>query len=107
MRVNHFQIEELSMSTPMTINAVVATAILCGALSTGPAHAADKEKCYGIVKAGKNDCQTKANGCAGHATTDNQNDAWIYLPAGTCEKIVGAKAFGGDGGGIGYDRKGS
>ncbi len=95
------------MSKPMTINAVVATAILCSALSTGSAHAADKEKCYGIVKAGKNDCQTKANGCAGHATTDNQNDAWIYLPAGTCGKIVGAKSFGGDGGGIGYDRKGS
>jgi uncharacterized membrane protein len=47
------------------------------------------EKCYGIVKAGKNDCQTNTHACAGTATKDGQKDAWIYLPKGTCEKIVG------------------
>jgi uncharacterized membrane protein len=47
------------------------------------------EKCYGIVKAGKNDCQTNSNACAGTAKKDGQKDAWIYLPKGTCEKIVG------------------
>jgi uncharacterized membrane protein len=56
-----------------------------------PAHAeAPKmEKCYGVVKAGKNDCQTSASACAGTATKDNQKDAWLYLPKGTCEKISG------------------
>ncbi|MCB1716495.1 MAG: DUF2282 domain-containing protein [Candidatus Competibacteraceae bacterium] len=55
------------------------------------AHADDKpEKCYGIVKAGSNDCQTSASSCAGTATHDAQADAWIYLPKGSCEKIVGA-----------------
>ena len=48
------------------------------------------EKCYGVVKAGKNDCQTAMSSCAGTSKRDNQGDAWIYVPAGTCERIVGA-----------------
>ena len=48
------------------------------------------EKCFGIAKAGKNDCQTAATACAGTSKKDNQADAWIYVPKGTCEKIVGA-----------------
>lgn len=47
------------------------------------------EKCYGIVKAGMNDCQTAAASCAGSAKTDNQKDAYLLLPEGTCKKIVG------------------
>jgi uncharacterized membrane protein len=47
------------------------------------------EKYYGIVKAGKNDCQTSTHACAGTAKKDGQKDAWIYLPKGSCEKIVG------------------
>jgi uncharacterized membrane protein len=47
------------------------------------------EKCYGIVKAGKNDCQTSNSSCAGTSRRDNQADAWIYVPAGSCERIVG------------------
>jgi uncharacterized membrane protein len=48
------------------------------------------EKCYGIAKAGKNDCQTNNSACAGTSTKDRQADAWIYVPRGTCEKIVDA-----------------
>ena len=47
------------------------------------------EKCYSIVKAGKNDCQTASSACASTSKNDNQGDAWIYVPAGTCERIVG------------------
>ncbi len=46
------------------------------------------EKCYGVVKAGKNDCQTSAHACAGQASKDGQGDSWVYVPKGTCEKIV-------------------
>jgi uncharacterized membrane protein len=52
-----------------------------------PAFAA--EKCYGVVKAGKNDCQTATHACAGTSTQDSQKDAWVYTPKGTCERIVG------------------
>jgi uncharacterized membrane protein len=47
------------------------------------------EKCYGIVKSGKNDCATATSSCAGTAKRDNQPDSWVYVPTGTCDKIVG------------------
>jgi len=53
------------------------------------ANAADMEKCYGVAKAGKNDCQTATSACAGTSKKDGQTDAWLFLPKGTCEKIVG------------------
>ncbi len=53
------------------------------------------EKCYGVVKAGKNDCQTNTSSCAGTSKKDSQNDAWISVPKGICEKIVGGKTTSG------------
>jgi uncharacterized membrane protein len=47
------------------------------------------EKCYGVAKAGKNDCQTSNTSCAGTSRRDAQGDAWLYVPAGTCERLVG------------------
>jgi len=49
----------------------------------------EAEKCYGVSKAGKNDCQTANSSCAGTSKKDNQGDAWIYTPAGTCDRLVG------------------
>ena len=48
------------------------------------------EKCYGVAKAGVNDCFTANNSCAGTSRQDAQKDAWIYIPKGTCLKLVGA-----------------
>ena len=48
------------------------------------------EKCYGIVKAGQNDCQTSNSACAGTSEIDAKPTAFIALPKGTCVKIVGA-----------------
>jgi len=53
------------------------------------------EKCYGIAKAGKNDCQTAKSSCAGTSKADKQADAWIAVPKGTCDKIVGGKLSAG------------
>jgi len=75
-------------------NVMITTAIgslfALGSLGATAAEKAPVEKCYGVVKAGKNDCQTAVSACAGTATKDSQKDAWIYLPKGSCEKIVGA-----------------
>ena len=49
----------------------------------------DYEKCYGAARAGKNDCFTVRNSCAGTSPQNGQKDARIYSPKGTCEKIVG------------------
>jgi uncharacterized membrane protein len=49
------------------------------------------EKCYGIAKAGKNDCaSTGSNSCAGTAKADGDPRAWIFVPEGYCERIVDA-----------------
>ncbi|MEQ9121273.1 MAG: DUF2282 domain-containing protein [Alphaproteobacteria bacterium] len=57
----------------------------------GAALAADDkmEKCYGVVKAGKNDCQTATSSCAGTSKVDGQKDAWLLVPAGLCERLAG------------------
>jgi len=51
------------------------------------------EKCYGIAKAGLNDCQTATHSCAGTATKDNDGASWIYVPAGDCAKITGGSTM--------------
>lgn len=60
-----------------------------GALAATSAPEENQEKCYGIVKAGMNDCSTAKSSCAGSSTSDNQKDAFLILPKGLCEKIVG------------------
>ncbi|EGJ34221.1 MULTISPECIES: DUF2282 domain-containing protein [Moorena] len=47
------------------------------------------EKCAGIVKAGRNDCGTSKHDCSAQATVDSDPEEWIYVPEGTCDKIVG------------------
>lgn len=49
------------------------------------------EKCAGISKTGKNDCGALdgKHACANQATFDNDDQEWIYVPVGTCEKITG------------------
>lgn len=78
----------------VVINTVVASILALGTLTaTGASSAADAqdmEKCYGIAKAGKNDCATGSAGCAGSSKKDSQGDSFLLLPKGTCEKIVGA-----------------
>jgi len=47
------------------------------------------EKCYGITKAGQNDCGTARHSCAGKATRDRDPEDWKMVPKGTCEKAGG------------------
>ena len=73
------------------LSLILGTAI-AGLIATGTTIAADKpkmEKCFGVAKAGKNDCQTSKSACAGTSTKDGQKDAWLYVPKGTCDKLVG------------------
>ena len=84
------------MKTPtLLIASAVAAALTMPYASLTHAGPAPKpkfesEKCFGIAKAGKNDCQTANSSCAGTSKRDNQGDAWLYMPAGSCDKIVGA-----------------
>jgi uncharacterized membrane protein len=49
------------------------------------------DRCAGIAKAGKNDCGTATASCAGTSKVDGDKNAWIAVPKGTCEKIVGGQ----------------
>ncbi|WP_210414170.1 DUF2282 domain-containing protein [Luteithermobacter gelatinilyticus] len=77
-------------TTSALLISAMATAVSLTA-APGGALAGDKavEKCYGVAKAGKNDCATATSSCAGTSKVDGQKDAWIYVPEGTCSKLVG------------------
>ncbi len=47
----------------------------------------NKVQCAGVVKAGLNDCASAEHACAGLNTDDGYQSDWLWLPAGTCEKI--------------------
>ena len=66
------------------------TAAAATAVTTTTASAAGSEKCYGVAKAGKNDCAAGAGtSCAGTSTVDRQGNAWMLVLKGSCEKIDG------------------
>ncbi|MCW7554886.1 DUF2282 domain-containing protein [Endozoicomonas gorgoniicola] len=70
--------------------AVTSLVALAGtALTTSNVLAAEKEKCYGVAKAGKNDCATKTTSCAGSSKTDSQKDAFLMVPKGLCDRLTG------------------
>ena len=72
-------------STNLTLAAAVAAAALMSAGAQAQTANADKEKCYGISMAGKNDCAaTGNNSCSGQAKMDYDTKAWKYVAKGTC-----------------------
>lgn len=79
------------MAAAALLGAAALPTLFATEAQSGPAAKPDFkfEKCYGVVKAGSNDCQTATSSCAGTSKRDGQADAWIYLPAGTCGKIAG------------------
>ncbi|OBU16063.1 hypothetical protein AYY19_16265 [Photobacterium aquimaris] len=72
-------------------SAMTGLIALAGTLASTSAVAADmgKEKCYGVSKAGKNDCATKTSSCAGSAKEDAQKDAFVVVPKGLCDRLHG------------------
>ena len=74
-----------------TAAAVLAAPVYFTSAQADPAPAPKfkAEKCYGIAKAGGNDCQTMSSSCAGTAKRDRQPDAWLYVPEGLCGKLAG------------------
>jgi uncharacterized membrane protein len=70
------------------IVAALAMPAMSDAAGPAPKPKFEAEKCYGVAKAGKNDCQTANSSCAGTSKRDKQKDAWIYVPAGGCDKLV-------------------
>jgi uncharacterized membrane protein len=81
------------ISSRVIVASAVAAALALPLAASGQGGPAPKpkfeaEKCYGVSKAGKNDCQTANSSCAGTSKRDGQGDAWLYMPKGSCERLV-------------------
>ncbi|MEM6602975.1 MAG: DUF2282 domain-containing protein [Pseudomonadota bacterium] len=78
------------MSVQKIVKAAALTAVATSLLAAPAQADVAKEKCYGVSKAGKNDCASGKNSCAGSAKVDSQGDAFIVLPKGICERLAGS-----------------
>ena len=83
------------MNQRQLVSSALATVLAMG-LGTASAHADEpsKEKCYGIAKAGQNDCANLGgtHSCAGQAKVDNAPSEWKYVAKGTCKDLKGLSA---------------
>jgi len=79
----------------LALAAAVGSLVSMGVTSTAFAgEKADKEKCYGVARAGKNDCAANGHSCAGQSKVDNDPTEWKYVPKGECEKMGGTTSAG-------------
>ena len=80
------------MKTKTALISTAVTSLIALGMVSMSAQAADEagtEKCFGVAKAGKNDCAANGHACAGQSKTNSDKKEWIKVPAGTCDRIVG------------------
>jgi uncharacterized membrane protein len=89
------------MKKNIALQSAIAGVVALGFLATGTPSMADGkmkmegEKCYGVAKAGMNDCKSGIHGCKGKAEKDNDKKSFIVVPHGTCAKIAGGSTHEG------------
>ena len=84
-----YSIKTIALST---IFGAAALAVAGTSAAADQSKSMDKpgtEHCYGIAKAGKNDCASAAHACAGQATKDMGKGEFVAVPVGVCAKIAG------------------
>lgn len=83
------------MKSSQLVSSAVAAALALGLVGQVAAQdKAAKEKCFGIAKAGENDCAnlSGSHSCAGQAKTDMSVDEWKFVAKGTCKSMSGLSA---------------
>jgi len=77
--------------TQRAMIAATAAAVMSLSMMAVPAAAQEKEKCFGIAKAGQNDCASVsgAHSCAGQSKADMDKMEWKYVAKGTCAGMKG------------------
>ncbi len=70
------------------VSGLVALAQVALRAEPAPTPKFDAEKCYGVTKAGKNDCAANGHACQGQSKAEANGKEWVYVPKGTCERIV-------------------
>jgi uncharacterized membrane protein len=79
----------------LIVSSALASVFALGLVeSAAAAEPAGKEKCFGIAKAGQNDCANLSgtHSCAGQAKASGVADDWKYVAKGTCKKLGGMTA---------------
>ncbi len=74
--------------------AATAAAVMSMSMISAPVAAQEREKCYGIAKAGQNDCAniSGSHSCAGQSKVDMDKSEWKYVAKGTCKTLKGLSA---------------
>ena len=79
-------------------NIILSSAAIAALIATAGNEAEAKkkhkfEKCYGVAKAGQNDCGDKLgiHSCAGQSKKDSDPNEWILVPKGLCERLTGGE----------------
>ena len=84
------------MNHRLVVSSALASVLAMGLVGQVAAQDKDKakERCYGIAKAGQNDCANLSNthSCAGQSKADNDADEWKYVAKGTCKEMKGMTA---------------
>jgi uncharacterized membrane protein len=80
----------LFMSKKLLI-AAAAGALIFSDIAANAEMKGNTGKCYGVAKAGKNDCASKdgSHSCAGKAAKDHDANEWMYMDADGCAKENG------------------
>ena len=76
--------------TQSILSAAIGSLLVVGLVGNAAAAETKMEKCFGVAKAGKNDCGSKAAGhsCAGQASKNNDANDFVAVPKGTCDKLA-------------------
>ncbi len=84
------------MNQRLIVSGALASILALGIVGQVAAQAKDKEKCYGIAKAGQNDCANLSgtHSCAGQNKVDSDPGEWKYVATGTCKDMKGMTADG-------------
>ena len=79
------------MNARPLVTSAIASALALALAEPAAAQPKPKEKCYGVAKAGQNDCGNLAGShtCAGQSKTDYSVEDWKYVPKGTCKQLKG------------------
>jgi uncharacterized membrane protein len=79
------------MNQRLIVSSALASVLALGLAGQAAAQTKEKEKCYGVAKAGQNDCAnlTNTHSCAGQNKVDNDPGEWKYVAKGTCKTMKG------------------
>jgi uncharacterized membrane protein len=79
------------MNSRLIVSSALASALALGLVGQAAAQDKGKEKCFGIAKAGQNDCANLSgtHSCAGQSKVDMGADEWKYVAKGTCKDMKG------------------